>query len=180
MRKGINRAITSQYRSIYESASYYSSKCVFISHKSEDKEAAIWVAELLMKDGIDVYLDINDEGLQKATAEGNAKKIVECIEKAISVSTHILVLITYKTKESWWVPYEVGYSKKANKHIASLLLKSVSDFPDYLKIERKLSGLSDLKKYSNELQGTISHNESVNEIIEAVRIDRNLLTYIRV
>ena len=85
---------------------------------------------------MDIYLDLNDEGLQQATREQNVFKIVSHIEKALTTSTNILVLVTEKTKESWWVPYEIGYAKKGKKDIASLLLKNVYDFPDYLEIEK--------------------------------------------
>lgn len=180
MSKGINRALLSdEYRAVYEYASAQSKKCVFISHKSEDIDVAKSVAELLKNNGIDVYLDTNDSGLQRATREGDAKKIVACIERALSISTHILVLVTEKTKESWWVPYEIGFSKKGRRGIASLLLKSVSSFPDYLEIERKLHGLDDLKKYAQELRSTTFYFENTNDIYVLKQIETNLLNYIR-
>ena len=179
MRKGINRALlSSQNRGLYENATLQSSKCVFISHKSEDIEVAKEIAALLQNDGIDVYLDTNDFGLQRATREGNASKIVECIERALSVSTHILVLVTDKTKESWWVPYEVGFSKKGKKQIASLLLRSVSSFPDYLQIERQLFNLNDLKQYVRELRDTL-YFEGATDLFTARQIEQKLIKYIR-
>lgn len=46
---------------------------------------------------MDIYLDINDIGLKHA----NPFVTVEHIEKALTTSTNILVLVTEKTKESW-------------------------------------------------------------------------------
>ena len=162
MVKGINRAnATYSERILFEHASH-NKKCVFISHKSEDKN-----------------LDLNDEGLQQATREQNASKIVSHIEKALTTSTNILVLVTEKTKESWWVPYEIGYAKKGKKDIASLLLKNVDDFPDYLEIEKKLKGLEDLKKYSQELVEFTSLYENASSNIIDHQLERNLLNYIR-
>ena len=179
MVKGINRAnASSSERILFEHASH-NKKCVFISHKSEDKNAAKYVGDLLINAGLDIYLDLNDEGLQQATREQNASKIVSHIEKALTTSTNILVLVTEKTKESWWVPYEIGYAKKGKKDIASLLLKNVDDFPDYLEIEKKLKGLEDLKKYSQELVAFTSLYENASLNIIDQQLERNLLNYIR-
>ena len=177
--KGINRAKASYPdRVLFESASY-NKKCVFISHKSEDKYVAEYVGNLLKNAGVDIYLDSNDIGLQQATREQNASKIVSHIEKALTTSTNILVLITEKTKESWWVPYEIGYAKKGKKDIASLLLKNVNDFPDYLEIEKKLRGLEDLKNYSQKLVTVSSYYENASANIIDQQLERNLLNYIR-
>ena len=149
MAKGINRA---NPRFLYEFSSASRSQiCVFISHKSEDVAAAKEVADRVMAAGLDVYLDIFDGELQKATREDNARGIVSGIERALARSTNILVLVTDKTRQSWWVPYEIGFSKRGDKGIASLLLKSTDDFPDYLKIERTLRNGTELNTYLSEL-----------------------------
>lgn len=147
---GTNRALKDY---IFENSVNNTRKCVFISHKSDDKEAAKQIANYLMINDIDVYLDIHDKGLQKATEEKDSKKIVEHIQKAIKYSTHILVLVSDRTKESWWVPYEVGYAKKSGNSIASLLLKGYTDgFPDYLKIERIIKSAYDFSIYAKEIK----------------------------
>lgn len=145
MSRGINRAKNAQY-SIYESVNK-SKVCVFISHKYEDMEVAREIAAYIQDLGIDVYLDDNDKGLQEAVKNNDSERIVGCIETALKSSTHILVLIAENTRKSWWVPYEVGYAKKGCKDIASLLLKNVDEFPDYLKIETRLTGYESLSKY---------------------------------
>ena len=45
------------------------------------------------------------------------------------------------------MPYETGYAKNGGKNIASLLLKNVDEFPDYLKIETMLTGYESLSGY---------------------------------
>lgn len=177
MIKGVNRALS--YKPIYEEANSRIKECIFISHKSEDIKAAKAVAEVIMSNGVDVYLDVNDSGLQSATRENDSQKIVDCIENALLKSSHICVLVTNKTKESWWVPYEVGYAKNGEKNIASLLLKDVYDFPDFLKIERKLRGLSDLKNYIKEISGQQAFYENLNESINYRNIEHEVLNYIR-
>lgn len=149
MTRGINRAYTG---GLFESNFAHSKdKCIFISHKYEDLDAAREVAEYIMDYGIDVYLDDRDDKLQQAVMNNDSKKIVSCIEDGIKNSTHILILVTEHTRMSWWVPYETGYAKMGEKGIASLLLKETKEFPDYLKIEECLNGFKDLTNYLEDL-----------------------------
>lgn len=127
--------------------------CIFLSHKHEDKEAAEEIAEYIMKNAdIDIYLDKYDDDLQRAVRNGDEKAIVKHIERGISKSTHVLCLISEQTKNSWWVPYEIGYAKKSSLKIASLKLKTVKDIPSFLKIEKIINGTSSLGKYLKEIQ----------------------------
>lgn len=180
MSRGINRAKNAQH-AIYESVN--SSKyCVFISHKYEDLEAAREIAAYIQDSEIDVYLDDNDNGLQEAAENNDSEKIVRCIETALKSSTHILVLITENTRKSWWVPYETGYAKNGGKNIASLLLKNVDEFPDYLKIETMLTGYESLSEY---IENIYKDMKSYTTFFESVLTDvsdmhkSKLLKYIR-
>lgn len=131
-----------------------------------------------MDAGIDVYLDDNDDGLQAAVNDNASKRIVECIENALITSTNVLVLVTDNTRQSWWVPYEVGYAKKGEIEIASILKKEVDEFPDYLKIERTMKGLKDLEKYIYDINDLQPVLESFNEKVAASH-QQQLLKYIR-
>lgn len=181
---GINRALLSEDRRIiFENcvaSKEEKGKCVFISHKSSDIDAAQQVAEYIMGNGIDVYLDKLDAGLQKATRENDAQGIVNSINRALMCSTDILVLVSNQTQASWWVPYEVGYAKKGNKEIASALLTgNVNGFPDYLKIERMIKGASDFKNYVLEIKGRGKNYgslfESANEPIKLSKYIRSVM-----
>lgn len=143
-----NLGLESLYEKQYPDTKY----CIFISHKHEDKKAAEVIADFIMnKANIDVYLDNRDNGLQQAVKEGNDKKIVECIERGIARSTHILCLVSDYTKNSWWVPYEIGYSKKAKVSINSLILKNTNDIPSFLKIEKIYPGFKSLYSFLKEI-----------------------------
>lgn len=136
--------------------------CIFISHKAEDKDKAIEIGEYIRRHAdIDIYLDIYDSRLQVATEREDHNSIVNHIEKGISSSTHVLCLISDKTRFSWWVPYEIGYAKKSNKKIASLKLKGIDDIPSFLKIEKTIMGTKSLNQYLNSL-GTLYFSESVS------------------
>ena len=54
----------------------------------------------------------------------------------------------------------------------------MDNFPDYLEIEKKLKGLEDLKKYSQELVVVTSFYENASSNIIDQQLERNL-NYIR-
>lgn len=119
-------------------------KCVFISHKQEDKEAAQAIGEFLLNTvGVNIYLDSMDKLLQSATQLENDKLIVESIKKGLEYSTHLLCLISEQTRLSWWVPYEIGIADSKKLSISSLKLKNVQDIPSFLKIHPSFYNLSD-------------------------------------
>lgn len=87
--------------------------CVFISHKKEDEESAKGIGDYLMQQvGVDIYLDLHDIELKEAVSLENDRKIVESIKRGIGTSSHLLCLVSDKTRLSWWVPYEVGVGKE--------------------------------------------------------------------
>ncbi|EPB8220926.1 toll/interleukin-1 receptor domain-containing protein (plasmid) [Clostridium perfringens] len=160
MSKGINLAEnTSNIRTF----SNNNKPVVFLSHKSEDKEFVEKIGEYIMNAGIDIYLDKYDFNLQKATRENDYKKITECIQDGVSKCTHLLCIISNKTKKSWWVPYEIGYGKKAEKKIATLCKSDINsiEIPDYLKIESVIEKIEELNSFIKNI--TVNNNISLNE-----------------
>lgn len=149
--------------------------CIFISHKSEDKEKAINIGNYIIQAyGIDIYLDIYDSGLQSATLNNDHKTIVNHIHKALSHSTHLMCVISDMTSTSWWVPYEIGYAKKSNREISSLKLKNIIDVPSFLKIETVLMGTKSLNDYLKK----INNNKTINENFEYYKSNHPLYNYL--
>lgn len=143
MSRGIN--IAESIQKSYETFTASVAKpVVFLSHKSEDKDFVESIGNYFMNAGIDIYLDKNDFKLQQAVNMNDSRRITECIQEGISKSDHILCIASEKTVGSWWVPYEIGYGKKANKGIASLLKKDIKYIPDYLQIEEIIDGIPGL------------------------------------
>jgi len=98
---GINRALVENRRlaKVHDSAS---KPCIFLSHISVDKTAAIAIGDYITKRGdIDIYLDINDRELQEAARAGNAEGITRFIEQGLSNSSHIMCLVSANTAKSW-------------------------------------------------------------------------------
>lgn len=134
--------------------------CIFISHKHENAKEAKAIGDYIKKANIDIYLDKEDSGLQKAVKNNDDKEIVRSIEKGIAASTHILCILSKNTKDSWWVPYEIGYAKKAKKGINSLLLKNITDIPSFLKIENLIPRIENLNKFLQSLNTNKLENYS--------------------
>lgn len=152
---GINRALPQPMMESYNFSKSYASSgedkpCIFLSHISVDKKAVQEIAEYIMQHAdIDVYLDIHDDELQRAVEKGDPETITGLIERGISSSTHAMCLISEKTVGSWWVPYEIGYAKKAGKKISSLKLKGNVKLPDFLTVGEVIYGTKSLNDYIN-------------------------------
>ncbi len=131
-------------------------RCIFISHKKEDEAIAVALGDFIMNTfDVDIYLDINDCVLQEAVSEENDKAIVASIQRGISCSDGLICIISDKTRMSWWVPYEVGFAEEkmhdiGSSKIASIKLKTIPDFPSFLKTKKTISSTRDLTQF---LQG---------------------------
>lgn len=146
-----NRALIKE-NYVLEGATHTGEKCVFISHKKEDETAAKYIGDYIMEHAkVDIYLDLYDAELKEAVSTENDKKIVESIKRGLKTSTHILCVISDKTRLSWWVPYEIGVASENKKNIASLKLKSIPDLPSFLKTEQVLMSANDFIGYVEKL-----------------------------
>ena len=137
-------------------------RCVFISHKKEDQDAAIAIGSYLTDTvGVNIYLDTQDCVLEEAVSSENDLLIVESIKRGLQCSSDLLCLISDKTKLSWWVPYEIGFADKQNINIAVLKLKDIEDIPSYLKIKKTLLNTEDFLQYISQLgpYGSIMREE---------------------
>ena len=158
--KGINLATQRLYEfSSSERRELENKKCVFLSHRNVDKDKVLKIGEYIKRAGLNIYLDINDSDLQIAVTAQNAKKITECIQRGLSLSNYIICAISSNTfdENSWWVPYEIGYSDKEKKECCLLKLSNLrkDQIPEYLKIKQILHNIGDLngkiKSWSNDV-----------------------------
>jgi hypothetical protein len=126
--------------------------CAFISHRLSDLDIAKAVGRYLTETvNVDIYLSDSDEDLQEAVKNKDDQKIVRYIEAGITVSTHLLGIISNRTKGSWWVPFEFGAGRQRSMSIAQLLLEEVIEAPSYLRIARILRDSHDLSTWAKEL-----------------------------
>lgn len=110
--------------------------CVFISHKDVDTPAAIEIGNYIMEDsGFDIYLDVYDRTLQKADNDNDLEGIVASIHRGISYASHLLCVISDKSQDSWWVPYEIGFAQANDVNTASIIVKNTEWLPTYLRVK---------------------------------------------
>lgn len=145
------RNLFESYKNARRLARSYDNHCVFISHRSDDKAMARVVSRAIMQMGIDVYFDENDHDLQNAAAADDHRKIVECIERGLEICTHLLGIITHKTFDSWWVPYEIGGASGRKRSCAHLIQGSVIHLPSYVKIAPLLIDIKALEGWIKPL-----------------------------
>lgn len=91
-------------KTILESAHRLSGSNVFLSHSSKDKELIAGVIEFLENHGARVYIDKLDSELPNKTSAETAQKL----KRRISQIPRFIYLVTPKTKDSRWMPWELG------------------------------------------------------------------------
>jgi hypothetical protein len=194
MRKGINlyKEVSSVFGSENESEQleHFSGSgeppCIFLSHRSSNKAAVRAIGEYIKNAGVNIYMDIDDLLLQAAVAGDNHETITMSIERGITTSTELMVFVSEETFHSWWVPYEIGYGKKAEKYLSSLRLNDTPTVPSYLNIPavRQIDGIEDLNIYLREVHKRDSSERSTNAALrylqslnEDVEMDKVLTNF---
>jgi hypothetical protein len=164
----INRALY-ENRHLAKDSESANKPCIFLSHISVDKSSAIAVGNYVMRQGdIDVYLDINDQELQHAVNTSNPVSITQFIERGLSYSTHIMCLVSANTVASWWVPYELGFAKKAGKALSTLKLKGHVDLPAFLEIGDIIRGTRSLNDYLTRVRRGLGKAATVAALTETL------------
>lgn len=110
--------------------------CFFISHKDEDTDAAIVLGKHIAEDfGYNIYLDVYDSELQKADKNNDPNGVVNAIHKGIQYASHLLCVVTEKSKNSWWIPYEIGFAQANSVKTSSIKAKQAEYLPTYLRVD---------------------------------------------
>ena len=100
-------------KSIHFSTNYPN---IFLSHSSKDNEFLPYVINILKNHGGNPYVDIGDSKLPNPPSVDTAKILKSNIEKA----KRFVLFLTTNSKDSNWVPWELGLSDgvKNNDDIA--------------------------------------------------------------
>jgi hypothetical protein len=98
---------------------------VFLSHKREDKEAAVRVANFLTTHRVTCYLAILDPAIQ------TTDDITSTLMVKVRGCTHLMAVVSEYTQKSWWVPFEVGVASELDRRITTFRLTAVP-LPDFL------------------------------------------------
>ena len=114
---------------------------VFISHKKEDSLEARRIKLELDILGVEAYLDLLDSSII-----GGGKSLTDHIKSQLNQCSDIIVVMSEATKNSWWVPFEIGMAAQIDMPTASYLTSSVK-LPDYLEYWPRLKSVSDVATY---------------------------------
>jgi hypothetical protein len=163
-RIGLNKAIEENFR-LFENRRLLSDKeyrlgrtCIFVSHKKDDAVQAKDIANYIVQCGVDVYFDENDPVLSNPDIYRDPVKITNAINRALSRSTQMICVISEKTKDSWWVPYEIGYvsnkSSFKSSDIGILVIKNISHLPEYLFLSTKIDTKQELDSFIKSASNT--------------------------
>lgn len=99
---------------------------VFISHKQEDEAKAKAISERLRTTHqIDTYLDVLDAVIGKSGEE-----LAKYVRAQMGACTHLLAVVTPLTKQSWWVPWEIGVASEKDYPLSTY--STTSSLPEFL------------------------------------------------
>ncbi|KTB79740.1 toll/interleukin-1 receptor domain-containing protein [Pseudomonas syringae] len=121
---------------------------VFISYRHTDREQALAINTRLKQANINTYLDVLDVESQ------STEDITEVITRNITKCTHLLAVVSERTAQSWWVPFEIGEATISNRRICSFRT-GVTELPQYLEKWPKMTKDTDIdlfiSSYKTEL-----------------------------
>ena len=91
-------------------------KNVFLSHCSKDHPLLLGVIRILQNHGAKVYIDDEDRGLPEDISVETAARL----KKTIYACRKFVVFVTTNSKDSLWIPWELGLGSglKGDDHIA--------------------------------------------------------------
>lgn len=116
---------------------------IFLSHSHKDRDLIKPAIAFLRSHGVSIYVDWMDEGMPDVVSGETAKKI----KSKIREQKKFLVIVTENSKDSRWVPWELGFADpvKGMDHIATFPIAEKSDFTqnEYLKIYPKIYYVSE-------------------------------------
>lgn len=110
---------------------------VFLSHSSLDKEALPKAIGFLESHGAKVYIDKVDKELPKRTSAETGVKLKE----RISQCPKFIVLVTENSKNSRWIPWELGIADEKKKLPNVALLPDVGNQANAAWPEQEYLGL---------------------------------------
>ena len=117
---------------------------VFISYKSDDLAVAKGVKSTIERhDDFRAYLDRVDDSLLK-----DDPNLADRLRERIDQCDQLLAVVGPATKQSWWVPWEIGVGSEKN-YFLSTYCKGYMSLPGYLERWPVLRSDSDIDKYCN-------------------------------
>ena len=129
----------------------------FISHQKNDTGTATAIAERLkITHGIGIYLDCFDN----AAVDGPA--LANHLKNQMGKCNNLIAVVSEATKDSWWVPWEIGVASEKNYPLATYAVERTV-LPGYLKIWPYLRNNSELDVYAKDVKAELSKPNMLSE-----------------
>ena len=80
-----------------------------------DTAKAVEIAERISANGLSAWVDVADP-----TVVRDGPDLADYIRSVLNSSRSLLALVTSATKESWWVPFEIGIAFEQKKTVGFL------------------------------------------------------------
>ena len=136
---------------------------LFISHRSLDNSFARALSELVSAAGLTNYLDANDAALQGTPTRTD---VSGAIERALGAATHLVAIISPFSRNSSWVPYEIGVARARGCQIVAVVQAGVRE-PEYLEDARVLRSRAALVAWIGSLTPISAAIDSLLERIDS-------------
>lgn len=140
---------------------------IFLSHKQEDTDAAKRIHKILIDKGIPCYLDVLDPATK-------TQDITDLILRRLGQCTYLMAILSSKSKESWWIPFEIGAASMDGHKISTYKIDSVTP-PEYLEKwpilynEKHLEKYASLYKTDSTISLEASTSRTLNESKEIIK-----------
>jgi hypothetical protein len=133
-----NESIASAQTRATADYSWQAETTIFVSHSHKDRDLIYPALGFLRSHGVKIYVDWMDQGMPDTVSGETAKNLKDRIKQ----QKKFLVLVTENSKDSRWVPWELGYADpvKGMDHIAAFPVANSTDFThnEYLNIYPKI------------------------------------------
>lgn len=115
---------------------------VFISHQKADSARATLISQRLRSNHqIDSYLDVIDPVISQS-----GEALAEYVRMQLGKCTQLLAVVSPVTRESWWVPWEIGVATEKQYPLATY--GGGSRLPEFLHKWPVLKNDADLDVYA--------------------------------
>jgi len=141
--KNINPDSINESRSVVQKALKNSQQrinnnnSVFVSYSSKDSETLPAVLKVISGHGGTPYVDKADKRLP----DKSSKETADILKKTIIASKKLVVFVTSNTKNSKWVPWELGIGDGAKKEYDIALFPSTENMTETKWYEQEYFGL---------------------------------------
>lgn len=112
-------------------------KTVFLAHSSKDKRYLPGVISVLENHGGHVYVDKSDDRLPESTNRETA----EILRSTINGCRRFVVFVTPNSKDSRWIPWELGLADGEKGAYPVALFPTANDSHDQTWAEQEYLGL---------------------------------------